>query len=125
MLAGIHPDDPLLNVIPFEESVGRKPPATLPMGTGIGHQDTVPMAEKKLCVSNHSHTVVAEPMQQNDGVAVVRMRHYAPSTQNGTVLGLYRDALYLRIEVVGELPDASFVRGHQSSPPRMNRCLRE
>ena len=56
-------------------------------------------------------------MQQNDGVAVVRMRHYAPSTQNGTVFGLYRDALYLRIEVVGELPDGSFVRATKVRRP--------
>jgi hypothetical protein len=44
------------------------------MRTGIGHQDAVPMTQNKLGVSNHAHAVVAEPVQQDDGLAVAAMR---------------------------------------------------
>ena len=67
--------DPLVDVVALEQAVGGERAVAGAVGAGVGEEDGESVGEEELRVSGHADAVVAEAVEEEDGVAVgvVRM----------------------------------------------------
>ena len=74
--------EPLVNVVTFEESVGGERAAAFAVGAGVGEEDGESVGEEELSVSGHAEAVVAEAVEQEDGVSVGLVRMDDPGAED-------------------------------------------
>jgi len=73
--------EPLADVIPFEQSVGRKVSSAGAVSSRVGKKNAEAVSEKELSVSGHTHAIVAESVEENDSVAVAAVGVDGPSAE--------------------------------------------
>jgi len=69
-LVGFEPLEPAAYVVTLEQAIGSVNSAAYAMSAGVGHQNAVAMVKEKLRVTDCAQTIVAEPVEQNDGIAI-------------------------------------------------------
>jgi len=82
MIATIQEIEPLMDVVPFEESVGGEFAATNAVGASVGEEDSESVGNQELRVSAHADAVVAEAVEENYGVSVIVMRIHFPGAES-------------------------------------------
>ena len=70
MILRVHEVEPLVDVVALEESEGGERAVAVAMGAGVGEQDGESVGEKELGVPGHTDSVVAETVEEENGVAV-------------------------------------------------------
>src|ERR1700674_61210 len=85
MFCSLDPIYPAVNVVGFFQPVGRQFAAAAAVGTRIGKQNHIVILHKPLPVTVHSHPVVRDTVQQNDGITVWLWRTHEPGTEDGAI----------------------------------------
>lgn len=70
MILRVHEVEPLVDVVALQKAVGGEWAAADAMSAGVGKQHGESMGEKELRVSAHTDSVVAETVEEENGVAV-------------------------------------------------------
>src|SRR5881396_2909442 len=55
------------------------------MSTRVGQQNAIALLQKHLAIACYATAIIANPVEQNYGFAVVTRRHAVPSAQFGTI----------------------------------------
>jgi len=84
-LVGFEPLEPAAYVVTLEQAIGSVNSAAYAMSAGVGHQNTVAMVKENLRVTDCAQTIVAEPMEQNDRIAIPVPRVNVPGTQRRVI----------------------------------------
>ena len=74
-----------MDVAALEQAVGRELAAAGAVGAGVGHKDSVSVSEEKLSIAGHAEPIVAETVEQEDGVVVGVARDDEPGAQGDGV----------------------------------------
>lgn len=77
--------DPLVNVVALEQAVGGKDAAAGAMSARVGQEHSESVGQKKLSISSHADAIVAQAVQENDGVAVGRAWVDGPGAEDDPV----------------------------------------
>jgi len=70
MILRLHEVEPLVDVVALQKAVSGEWAAAVAMGAGVGKQHGESVGEKELRVSGHADSIVAETVEQENGVAV-------------------------------------------------------
>ena len=92
--------EPLADVIPFEQSVGRKVSSAGAVSSRVGEKNAEAVSEKELSVSGHTHAIVAESVEENDSVAVAAVGVDGPSAERDDIWSGDRNIFEIGIEVM-------------------------
>src|ERR1700686_86938 len=85
MFCSLYPIHPTVNVVSFFQPVGRQLAAAIAVRTRVGKQNHIVILHKPLPVTVHSHPVVRDTVQQNDGIAVWLGWTHEPGIQDGAI----------------------------------------
>src|ERR1700733_7758938 len=103
MILRVHEVEPLVDVVALQKAVGGEWAATGAMGAGVGKQHGESVGKKELRVSGHADSVVAETVEEENGVAVRVVGTDDPCKQDGAVGRCDRGVGRFGIEGVGRL----------------------
>src|SRR5437867_1629891 len=78
--------EPLVDIVTLEQAEGSQRASADAVGSGVGQKDGESVGDEQLRVSGHADAVVAEAMEEKDGIAVGVMRADAPGAE-GNVVG--------------------------------------
>ena len=77
--------EPLVNVVAFEKAVGGDLTSACAVGARVGEKDCESVSEEELGVSGHADAVVAQAVEEDNGVAVAAMGMDCPGTERDGV----------------------------------------
>lgn len=97
--------EPLVDVVALEEAVGSERAAAGAVGAGVGEQYGESALKEELSVSRHADAVVAETVEEEDGVSVGMMRTDEPGTEGDGVRCGDGDVSEVGVEAKRRLPD--------------------
>ena len=91
--------DPLVDVVALEQAVGRELAAAGAVGAGAGEEHGESVGQEELSVSGHADAVVAEAVEEEDGISAGVVWVDGPGAEDDVVWG--RDGVVGEIGVEG------------------------
>ena len=79
------PIGPAVDVVAFEQAEGGERTVTDAVSAGVGEEDGVVVAKQELRVSQHAGAIVAQAVEEEDGVGVGLGRAEEPGAEGGAV----------------------------------------
>lgn len=101
--------EPLVNIITFEKAVGGELTSTSTVGACVGKKHGESVSEEELCVSGHADAVVAETVEENDGIAVTVVGMDRPGAEGNGIGRGDGNVFEIGIELVSGLAHGGFV----------------
>jgi hypothetical protein len=88
VLGGGQPVEPWMDIVAFDEAVAGKYAVAGAVGSSVGHEDRLAVIEQQLGVSSHADAVVAEALEEDDGIRVGVVWSEEPGPEGDVVGGL-------------------------------------